>query len=91
MQQKDSWLLPEGIEETLPAEAKHLEALRNKLLVAGYYFNRDKATEACAQLAESLKRIDTKNAPDANDYVTGTATGELTNQINALRADKQCQ
>lgn len=68
-----------------------LEALRNKLLVAGYYFNRDKATEVCAQLAESLKRIDTKNAPDANDYVTGTATGELTNQINALRADKQCQ
>lgn len=32
MQQKDSWLLPEGIEETLPSQAKHLEALRNKLL-----------------------------------------------------------
>ena len=32
MQQKDSWLLPEGIEEILPLEAKHLESLRNKLL-----------------------------------------------------------
>jgi len=32
MQQQNSWLLPEGIEETLPTEAKHLEALRNKLL-----------------------------------------------------------
>ncbi|MDD5273925.1 MAG: ATP phosphoribosyltransferase regulatory subunit [Methylovulum sp.] len=32
MQQKNSWLLPEGIEETLPPEARHLEALRNKLL-----------------------------------------------------------
>ncbi len=32
MQQKDSWLLPDGIEEVLPAEAQHLESLRNKLL-----------------------------------------------------------
>ena len=32
MQQKDSWLLPDGIEEILPEEAKHLENLRNKLL-----------------------------------------------------------
>jgi len=28
MQQKDSWLLPDGIEEILPEEAKHLESLR---------------------------------------------------------------
>ena len=32
MQQKDSWLLPEGIEEILPEEADHLENLRRKLL-----------------------------------------------------------
>lgn len=32
MQQKDSWLLPEGIEEILPEEAKHLESLRRKIL-----------------------------------------------------------
>jgi len=32
MQQKDSWLLPDGIEEILPEEAKHLESLRRKLL-----------------------------------------------------------
>jgi len=32
MQQKDSWLLPDGIDEILPAEAKHLEQLRGKLL-----------------------------------------------------------
>lgn len=32
MQQKDSWLLPDGIEEILPVEAQHLESLRNKLL-----------------------------------------------------------
>lgn len=32
MQQKDSWLLPEGIEEILPEEAEHLENLRRKLL-----------------------------------------------------------
>ena len=32
MQTKDSWLLPDGIEETLPEEAKHLENLRAQLL-----------------------------------------------------------
>lgn len=32
MQAKDSWLLPEGIEEILPEEATHLENLRTQLL-----------------------------------------------------------
>lgn len=32
MQQKDSWLLPEGIEEILPQEAMVLESLRRRIL-----------------------------------------------------------
>jgi ATP phosphoribosyltransferase regulatory subunit len=32
MQQKDSWLLPDGIEEILPEDANHLESLRRKIL-----------------------------------------------------------
>ncbi|MEQ1558832.1 MAG: ATP phosphoribosyltransferase regulatory subunit [Methyloglobulus sp.] len=32
MQQKDSWLLPEGIEELLPDEATYLEKLRQRML-----------------------------------------------------------
>lgn len=32
MRQKDSWLLPDGIAEILPADAKHLESLRRRLL-----------------------------------------------------------
>jgi len=32
MQKNDSWLLPEGIDEVLPDDAKHLEFLRRKLL-----------------------------------------------------------
>jgi ATP phosphoribosyltransferase regulatory subunit len=32
MQQKDSWLLPEGIEEILPQEASYLENLRRSIL-----------------------------------------------------------
>lgn len=32
MQQKDSWLLPDGIDEILPEDAKHLECLRRKIL-----------------------------------------------------------
>ncbi len=32
MRKSDSWLLPEGIEDVLPKDAKHLEALRRQLL-----------------------------------------------------------
>ncbi|MFI3186111.1 MAG: ATP phosphoribosyltransferase regulatory subunit [Methylococcaceae bacterium] len=32
MQQKDSWLLPDGIDEILPEEARQLESLRRKIL-----------------------------------------------------------
>ena len=32
MQKKDSWLLPQGIDEVLPENAKQLEALRRQLL-----------------------------------------------------------
>ena len=32
MQTKDTWLLPDGMEEILPEEAKHLENLRKQLL-----------------------------------------------------------
>ncbi len=32
MHKKDSWLLPEGIEEVLPENARHLEHLRRRLL-----------------------------------------------------------
>ncbi|MCK5122311.1 MAG: ATP phosphoribosyltransferase regulatory subunit, partial [Methylococcales bacterium] len=32
MRKSDSWLLPEGIEEVLPKDAKQLEALRRQLL-----------------------------------------------------------
>ena len=32
MSEQDRWLLPEGIEEVLPDEARRLEALRRRLL-----------------------------------------------------------
>ena len=32
MSDRDRWLLPEGIEEILPAEASHLETVRRGLL-----------------------------------------------------------
>ncbi|MBT4145565.1 MAG: ATP phosphoribosyltransferase regulatory subunit, partial [Gammaproteobacteria bacterium] len=32
MLQRDPWLLPEGVEEVLPEDAKHLETLRRQLL-----------------------------------------------------------
>jgi len=32
MLHRDPWLLPDGVEEVLPADAKYLESLRRQLL-----------------------------------------------------------
>ena len=68
-----------------------LEALRNQLLVAGNYKSRKKAVDACIQLAQSFKQIDPDNRPDSNDLVTGSAAGQLADQVTGLQADWLCK
>lgn len=73
------------------AMKRRLDALRNQLLTAGHYKNRNKTTDACAQLKRTFKQIDPDNTPDGNDLVTGSAAGQLADQVIALRADWLCE
>ncbi|MDO9104607.1 MAG: choice-of-anchor Q domain-containing protein [Methylovulum sp.] len=65
-------------------------ALRNQLLTAGDYRDRNLTIRACEQLARTLLRIDTDNTPDNNDYVTGSQANMLAANINALRSNWTC-
>ena len=70
---------------------KAAEAVRNQLFVAGHYKNRNKISAACMQLARTAKRIDPDNTPDDNDLVTGSAAGQLADQVIALRVEWLCK
>lgn len=65
-------------------------AFRSQLLVAGDYKDRQFPGPACGQLSRTLSRIDADNAPDADDYVTGSAAGALADNIAALHAAWVC-
>ena len=73
------------------AAGNRLEAVRNQLFVSGHYKNRNKSSAACTQLARTVKRIDPDNSPDGNDLVTGSAAGQLVDQVLALRTDWLCE
>ena len=66
-------------------------AFRNQLLVAGSYRDRKQNDQACVQALSSLRRIDTNNSPDANDYVTGNGAAALSAELKALRKTWACQ
>jgi len=61
------------------------------LLVAGSYRDRKQNDQACEQVLSSLRRIDTNNSPDANDYVTGSGAAALSAELKALRKTWACQ
>lgn len=65
-------------------------ALRNQLLTAGDYRDRNLNIQACDQLARTLLRIDTDNTPDGNDYVSGSQANALAGNINTLRNSWTC-
>ncbi len=71
--------------------SNRLEAVRNQLFVAGHYKNRDKTSAACTQLARTVKHIDPDNTPDVTDLVTGSAAGQLADQVIALRTEWLCK
>ena len=83
MQQKDSWLLPEGIEETLPAEAKHLEALRNKLLETFACWGYDLVIPPFIDFLDSLL---TGSGHDL-DLQTFKLTDQISGEMLGIRAD----
>jgi len=83
MQQKNSWILPEGIEEILPEDAKHLESLRSKLLEMfacwGYGF-------VIPPLIDFLDSLLTGSGHDL-DLQTFKLTDQVSGEMLGVRAD----
>jgi ATP phosphoribosyltransferase regulatory subunit len=83
MQQKDSWLLPDGIEEILPEEAKHLENLRNKLLELFACWGYDLVIPPFIDFLDSLL---TGSGHDL-DLQTFKLTDQISGKMLGVRAD----
>lgn len=83
MSEPDRWLLPEGIEEVLPAEARRLELLRRRLLdllaTWGYEL-------VMPPLIEYLEALLTGTGRDL-DLQTFKLTDQLTGRLMGVRAD----
>ena len=83
MQKKDSWLLPEGIEEVLPDDAKHLESLRRKLLDVFSCWGYELVIPPMVDFLDSLL---TGSGHDL-DLQTFKLTDQVSGKMLGLRAD----
>jgi len=83
MQQKDSWLLPDGIDEILPAEAKHLEQLRGRLLDSFSSWGYDLVIPPFIDFLDSLL---TGSGHDL-DLQTFKLTDQISGKMLGIRAD----
>ncbi|WP_456297481.1 ATP phosphoribosyltransferase regulatory subunit [Methylosarcina fibrata] len=83
MQQKNSWLLPDGIEEILPEEAKHLENLRRRLLDMFACWGYELVIPPFIDFLDSLL---TGSGHDL-ELQTFKLTDQLSGQLLGIRAD----
>lgn len=83
MQKKDSWLLPQGIEEVLPEEARHLESLRRKLLDVFSCWGYDLVIPPVVDFLDSLLT----GAGHDLDLQTFKLTDQLSGEVLGIRAD----
>jgi len=83
MQQKDSWLLPEGISEVLPEQAAHLEGLRRNLLDT---FDRWGYQLVIPPFVDFLDSLLTGSGHDL-DLQTFKLTDQLSGELLGVRAD----
>jgi ATP phosphoribosyltransferase regulatory subunit len=83
MQQKNSWLLPEGIEEVLPEDAKRLENLRNDILNV---FKRWGYQLVITPFIDYLDSLLTGSGHDL-DLQTFKLTDQLSGEMLGIRAD----
>lgn len=83
MSEKDRWLLPEGVDEILPPEARRLEAMRRRLLdlfdLWGYEL-------VMPPLVEYLESLLTGSGREL-DLQTFKLTDQLTGRLMGIRAD----
>jgi ATP phosphoribosyltransferase regulatory subunit len=83
MSTKDRWLLPEGVEEILPAEARRAEALRRGLLDLFERWGYDLVMPPLIEYLESLL----VGAGSEYDLQTFKVTDQLTGRLMGLRPD----
>ena len=83
MSDKDRWLLPEGIDEILPPEARRLEAMRRRLLDL---FDRWGYELVMPPLVEYLESLLTGSGRDL-DLQTFKLTDQLSGRLMGVRAD----
>ncbi len=83
MQQKDSWLLPEGIEEILPQQAAYLENLRRAILQLFNYWGYELVIPPMIDFIDSLL---TGSGHDL-DLQTFKLTDQISGRTLGLRAD----
>ena len=83
MLQRDPWLLPDGVEEVLPADAKHLEALRRQLLDVFECWGYEKVIPPFIDYLDSLL---TGSGHDLN-LQTFKLTDQLSGEVLGIRAD----
>ena len=83
MNMTDRWLLPEGIEEVLPEQAKRLEQLRRQLLDTYESWGYDLVMPPFIEYLESLL---TGTGNDL-DLQTFKLTDQLTGRMMGIRAD----
>jgi ATP phosphoribosyltransferase regulatory subunit len=83
MSNSDRWLLPEGIEEILPDEARRLEALRRRLLDRFATWGYELVSPP---LIEYLEALLTGTGHDL-DLQTFKLTDQLTGRLMGVRAD----
>jgi ATP phosphoribosyltransferase regulatory subunit len=83
MSEKDRWLLPEGIEEILPLEARRLEAMRRRLLDL---FDSWGYELVMPPLIEYLESLLTGTGRDM-DLQTFKLTDQLSGRLMGVRAD----
>ena len=83
MQKKDSWLLPQGIEEVLPEEAKKLESLRRQLLDVFACWGYELVIPPFVDFLDSLL---TGSGHDL-DLQTFKLTDQVSGEMLGIRAD----
>jgi len=83
MQNRNSWLLPEGIEEILPAEARYLETLRSRILKLFKCWGYDLVIPPMIDFIDSLL---TGSGHDL-DLQTFKLTDQMSGKTLGFRAD----
>ena len=80
---KDRWLLPDGVEEILPAEARRLEAMRRRILDLFQAWGYELVMPPLIEYLESLLT----GAGKDMDLQTFKLTDQLTGRLMGVRAD----